>query len=368
MKLRMIGVVAAIALAHGLMQQALQGFIHVLAQGRLMLETIVGLGGFVPLHPLSFERRLSRVLEAFHNPVRSIVPASVWEREWASTLLTGLNSLLWGVCVGGLVIAMAVAFRRNKTWPQPRRRRGAWRFGAAKPLELLRSNHAFVPVLTLAFASLVTVAMVFARILWTENLRYTFLVWNLFLAWLPLGFALLACELQRTGRARHWSFAGLSAAWLLFFPNAPYIFTDLIHVTTRFQRHFWVDLTLILICALTGLVLGFVSLYLMQAVVARMLGRVASWLFVAVVAGLSSFGVYLGRFVRVNSWDVIARPGKLLDGLQAWASDPFAHSTSYAFPVLFALFLFIAYVMLYALTHLPQVDRWRDSATVHTPP
>jgi len=192
--------------------------------------------------------------------------------------------------------------------------------------------------------------VVIARIVWTGQLRYAFLVWNLFLAWMPLIFALLAKE-------RYWRFAGLTAAWLLFFPNAPYIFTDLIHLTTRFVGHFWVDLTLILLCALTGLVLGFVSLYLMQSVVARMFGRIASWLFIAVVAALSSFGVYLGRFVRVNSWDIVTRPAKLYRGINDWASDPFAHATSFAFPVLFATFLFIAYVMLYALTHLPQANQ-----------
>jgi len=260
-----------------------------------------------------------------------------------------------------------------------------------------------VPVLALTFASGASVALVIVRIMWTGQIRYGFLVWNLFLAWLPLIFALLACEHYRKGtrpnassdkptsapfknqlalslsprdegagreparvpllggvrgglRNRNWRFAGLTAAWLLFFPNAPYIFTDLIHLTNRYFAHFWVDLMLILLCALTGLVLGFVSLYLMQSVVARMFGRVASWLFIAVVAGLSSFGVYLGRFVRVNSWDIVTRPGKLYHGINAWASDPFAHATSFAFPTLFATFLFIAYVMLYALTHLPRTQ------------
>ena len=224
-------------------------------------------------------------------------------------------------------------------------------------LKIVFRRETAAPMLALTFASTVSVALVFARILWTEHLHYIFLAWNLFLAWLPLVLASLVCELQRNGHTRSWSFASLGAAWLLFFPNAPYIFTDLIHLTTRFHQHFWVDLTLILICALTGLVLGFVSLYLMQSVVARMLGRVVSWVFVAVVAGLSSFGVYLGRFVRVNSWDIVTRPGKLYHGINSWVSEPFAHSTSFAFPVLFAVFLFIAYVMLYALTHLPQANQ-----------
>jgi len=126
----------------------------------------------------------------------------------------------------------------------------------------------------------------------------------------------------------------------------------LIHVTTRYYGNFWVDLTLILLCAVTGLVLGFVSLYLMQSVVERMFGRPASWLFVAAVATLSGFGIYLGRFLRFNSWDVVFRPVQLCRGIGNWVADPLANATSLAFPILFAAFLFISYVMLYALTHL----------------
>ena len=204
----------------------------------------------------------------------------------------------------------------------------------------------------LTFASAACVALVFARILSTGNPRYAFLVWNLFLAWLPLVFALLACENYRTASARNWRFASLAGAWLLFFPNAPYIFTDLIHVTTHFHAHIWVDLTLILLCALTGLVLGFVSLYLMQSVVERLFGRPASWLFIVAVAGLSGFGIYLGRFMRFNSWDVLFRPLQLYHGIGNWVADPLVDLKSRALPVLFAVFLFITYLMLYGLTHL----------------
>jgi uncharacterized membrane protein len=92
----------------------------------------------------------------------------------------------------------------------------------------------------------------------------------------------------------------------------------------------------------------------MQSVVARMYGRAASWFFVAAVAGLSSFGVYLGRFLRFNSWDVLTNPVELYHGINHWASDPLANANTFAFPVLFATFLFIAYVLLFALTHLPR--------------
>ena len=214
-----------------------------------------------------------------------------------------------------------------------------------------------MPMLALTFASGVSVALVLARIIWTGNISYAFLVWNLFLAWLPLVFALQASENYQNASARNWRFAGLAGAWLLFFPNAPYIFTDLIHLTKGFYGHFWVDMVLILLCAVTGLVLGFVSLYLMQSIVTRMFGRLASWLFIAAVAGLSGFGIYLGRFLRFNSWDILFKPVKLYHGIGHWASDPLSNPTSLAFPMLFATFLFITYLMLYALTHLqPATD------------
>jgi uncharacterized membrane protein len=186
-----------------------------------------------------------------------------------------------------------------------------------------------------------------------------FLVWNLFLAWLPLVFALLAQERFFTASARNWPFAGWAAAWLLFFPNAPYIFTDLIHLTSHFYAHFWVDLMLILSCALTGLVLGFVSLYLMQEVVKRTLGSAASWVFIAGIAGVSGFGVCLGRFMRFNSWDILFQPMRLYHGIGDWMSDPVSHPGAFVFPVLFGMFLFIAYLMLYALTHLQQARPMR---------
>lgn len=224
-----------------------------------------------------------------------------------------------------------------------------------KTVRSLLAPGMFVSTLTLTFASLVCVGLVAGRAVWVRNLHYSFLVWNLFLAWLPLLFAVRTAEVFRREGWRNWRFKTLAAAWLLFFPNAPYIFTDVIHLIYTPFRHFWVDLSVVLICALTGLVLGFVSLYVMQSVVRRLSGQIASWLFIGAVAGLSGFGIYLGRFLRFNSWDVIAKPFKLFEGVTAWAANPTANSVSLAFPILFATFLFLAYVMLYALTHLPQM-------------
>ena len=209
------------------------------------------------------------------------------------------------------------------------------------------------PLLVLIAASGVSVSLVVAHIVWTENLRYAFLVWNLFLAWLPLYFALHACEERPPGRGRSWRVTALAGAWLFFLPNSPYIFTDLIHLQGHFQRHYWVDLVLVLTCAMTGLTVGCVSLYLMQSRVARMCGRIAGWVFVAAAAALSGVGICIGRFLRFNTWDIVFQPVQLYHSLGAWASEWLASPSSAVLPVLFGAFFFTAYLLLYALTHLP---------------
>lgn len=222
------------------------------------------------------------------------------------------------------------------------------------------------PVVALSFASGANVALVLARSVWSWDLTNAYLVWNLFLVWLPLVFALLACEeFERTPK-RDWRFWAFAGSWLLFFPNAPYIFTDIVHVwrTIFFYTpaHLWADIILIFSTALTGLVLGFLSLYLMQQVVTRMCGRLASWGFIAMVAGLGGFGIWLGRFSRFNSWDVLFRPVALTRGVGGWVLSSLDHPSGVAFPLMFGIFLFLAYLMLYALTHLKQAQptpaRW----------
>jgi uncharacterized membrane protein len=211
------------------------------------------------------------------------------------------------------------------------------------------------PFLALALATLVCVALVAARLIRPGNIHHPlFLVWNLFLAWLPLIFALLACDHYNSGPAARWRFLGFAGAWLLFFPNAPYILTDIVHVTQPYQfyQHFWVDLVIVLLCALTGLVLGFVSVFLMQALVRREFGYLASWAFIGVIAVLSGVGVYVGRVLRYNSWDIVWKPLDVYRGIDNWVAGPSTGIGSFTFPAVFAMFFFIAYVMLYALTQL----------------
>jgi uncharacterized membrane protein len=225
-------------------------------------------------------------------------------------------------------------------------------------------NHrrsAAIPIVALLIATAACVLLVGLRILWTGHARYWFLAGNLFLAWLPLIFAWAFWGRYHSAGRRDWKLYSLGALWLLFLPNAPYIFTDLTHLNNWLRGHYWVDLSLILLVAFTGFLLGFMSLYLMQSLVVQRFGRIAGWLFIMVTAGLTGFGVFLGRIFRWNSWDVLVNPIGLTRDIGHLAAHPVANAHSFAFPALFATFMFLGYLMLYALTHLqppqPQMAR-----------
>ena len=142
----------------------------------------------------------------------------------------------------------------------------------------------------------------------------------------------------------------MALAWLCFLPNAPYLVTDLVHLPSVRDGRFWVDLVLTLLFALTGLLLGFVSLQLMHRLVAHRWGVLVGWLFSATAAGLAGIGVCLGRFLRWNSWDVVRHPIALLTDVSGWLWNAAAHRSGLKLPLLFAAFLFLGYVMLHAIT------------------
>jgi len=200
---------------------------------------------------------------------------------------------------------------------------------------------------SLAGLSGLVVAMVAVRVVYSGNSNYEALVWNLFLAWIPFGFALYVYDRYRSGAARTQLLLG-GAFWLLFFPNAPYIVTDFKHLRTWTGAPLWYDVVLVSAGAWAGLVLGFISLYLMQAVMRRALGALNAWLFVLFALVLSSFGIYLGRFQRSNSWDIFVRPQAFADDLWTRLADPNESARVVAVTVLFTAFLAATYLVFYS--------------------
>ena len=208
------------------------------------------------------------------------------------------------------------------------------------------------PLLALSVSSGVCVGLSSGTILLLHRMGSGLLFWNLFLAWLPLVFALIAYRLGRHGIPRDGRFVVAAVAWLLFFPNAPYICTDLVHLPPAWWPHYWAALMLILLHAVTGLAVGSLSLLLMHNLVARRWGGHIGWAFAGLVCGLSGFGIYLGRVLRFNSWDVVTQPKRLFSGISHFAAQPPAEPTLLAFPPLFGLLVFLFYLMFHAMTQL----------------
>src|SRR5882757_8524613 len=186
---------------------------------------------------------------------------------------------------------------------------------------LFRHSRQLGVVASLVLLTLLSVGLLALRVVHSHHSTYAWLWWNLFLAWLPLGFALIAHNAySRHSRLSWFLVFGCAIIWLAFFPNAPYLVTDIVHLQHRPDAPFWFDLILFVSIAWTGCFLGLVSLFLMQEIVRRAAGSTVSWLFALAALGLSGFGIYLGRFLRWNSWDLLFTHtriiGSLLEGLR----------------------------------------------------
>jgi uncharacterized membrane protein len=218
----------------------------------------------------------------------------------------------------------------------------------------LRHHRQLAVILSLGFATSICLGLLALRMLYAHSFAYMGFAWNLFLAWLPMLCALTAYNVFKHRSSLSWLMvAGCAGVWLLFFPNAPYLMTDIIHLQPRSGVPFWYDLILVLAFAWTGFFLGLVSLYLMQSLVRKLAGGLASWAFALGALSLSGFGIYLGRFLRWNSWDVFFSPLPLLADVVERVRYPMLHLRTFGFSALFSLFIISAYLMLVALTHLP---------------
>ncbi|MEM9072785.1 MAG: DUF1361 domain-containing protein [Myxococcota bacterium] len=187
------------------------------------------------------------------------------------------------------------------------------------------------PLRSLALACSFAVAIFAARFLYTGHPTFGFLLWNLTLALVPVVLALP----HRGGMLRF-------GIWLAFFPNAPYLVTDLVHLRQR-GAPLWFDVGLIAAFAWAGLLASCVALHPMRLRVERARGRRAGWVFVVVVAALSGFGIWIGRFARLNSWDVVTHPGQVVRAIAGPIFDPMNSGQPWAVTALFGAFVFVAY-------------------------
>ncbi len=206
-------------------------------------------------------------------------------------------------------------------------------------------------IYALLLSSLLGCALYVARMLLSHERTFSFLTWNLFLAWIPFICSLIVTQLHERYPQRRWTLIVPGILWLVFLPNAPYIVTDIVHLTDKTHFPMWYDIGMFATFAWTGCILGIVSLNQMQRVVRQFSGRVVSWLFVFGAIWLSGFGIFLGRFHNLNSWDLFVQPDTLVDFVASKLHQPLADRNAIGVTLMFAAFMLVCYVTFVAIEH-----------------
>jgi uncharacterized membrane protein len=210
-------------------------------------------------------------------------------------------------------------------------------------------NVKLTPTQTLVSVSVgFTLSLLFVRAIYTESLTYFFYPWNLFLAIVPLVLSGLLSK-QKTLNYKSILLLGL---WLLFLPNAPYLVTDIFHFFERPPVPMWFDLMLVVSGAWNGILLCMISLFKVE----RFLKSVYRHRFINVLMFLllipCGYGIYIGRFLRYNSWDVFTDPLGIIKTSTHHLHHPFQSLNVWLFTFVFAAFLSIVYFTIKKLPRL----------------
>ncbi len=200
---------------------------------------------------------------------------------------------------------------------------------------------------TLLLASGASIGLFAAGVVRNHTYDYNYMIWNLFLAWLPL---LLIIWLQRTLQHKRWSsWQGitLSVLWLGFLPNSFYMVTDYIHLLDTPRVDVLYDAVMLTAFAITGLALGYISLYLFHVELRKRIPSVSAARVVAFILLLCSFAVYLGRDLRWNTWDLFVNPAGILFDVSDRLINPRAHPQMFVTILSFMVLLGMLYLLIW---------------------
>lgn len=200
-------------------------------------------------------------------------------------------------------------------------------------------------IIALGVSSLVSLGLFSYAVLRDHSFYYSYLVWNLFLAWLPLVFAVRLMEVLRRKLWSSWEALATTFLWLVFLPNSFYMISDFIHLRVVPSSEILYDALMYTSFVYTGVMLGFSSLYLVHLQLRRRMTNREAGAWVGLVLSLCSAAIYLGRDLRWNTWDILANPGGLLFDI----ADRVQHPASYPQMVLVISAFFVLLASMYNL-------------------
>jgi uncharacterized membrane protein len=188
-----------------------------------------------------------------------------------------------------------------------------------------------------------SIALVMARIAYTGKLTFLSLIWNLFLAWLPY---MVSGWLQKRNvvYGNPLKFMVIAFVWLLFIPNSFYIMTDLFHLGEHRNVPNWFDLAMIISFAWDGLLLGVLSVRQMEKMIQQFLPGMRELFFIYPIMWLNALGIYIGRYPRFNSWDIITNPIGLSTYLIKMMIHPIQYKYAWGMVACFSIFMTLVYL------------------------
>lgn len=204
-------------------------------------------------------------------------------------------------------------------------------------------------LLPLLLSSFVSVGLLTLRIVVTDSMRLSFLIWNLLLAWMPLVFATWLYERLRTKRTPNWQDGILGLLWLGFLPNSFYLISDLIHLQSSGEVGLLYDTAMIMSFVINGLLLGYISLFVVHKLMKRYISDAWSHFVVQLILVLCAFAIYLGRYLRWNTWDVVVNPAGLVFDVSDRIIRPATHMHTFVITAVFYAVLGSTYAVLYKL-------------------
>ncbi len=206
--------------------------------------------------------------------------------------------------------------------------------------------------LLLALSSLYATGLEFLRIYLSGHNNYLYFIWNLFLAWIPYLLSLYLPVSFHVLRYKLLTYF-LLLIWFFFWPNSPYILTDLLHLKEKQNIPLWFDLGLILSFSWTGLMLGFISLLEIQNLIRKRTNRLTGWIFAIITLVTGSLGIYIGRYVRFNSWDIVSNPVRLYSTLVTHFQDHMQRMEMMVMTLQYGIFLFLGYLTIKIIIKIP---------------
>ena len=188
-----------------------------------------------------------------------------------------------------------------------------------------------------------SVALNFIYLFWSDSIFSLYILWNIILAFVPFLLSFYLLKYRKDGGKKLFIYIIGLFLWLLFFPNAPYMVTDIIHIGESIGVPRWFDAITLFTSVWAGVLLGIYSLSHIEELLLTKYSKRFSCFLLALVAFFASFGIYLGRFFRYNSWDIVAHPGKLFFDTFKVFSRPDEYGSAYFFILVFFVFILTSY-------------------------